>query len=96
MITTRLNEKWKRQLVPIANLDDFRLIGGSIDRNQNTYFDSAGSTLVFSVEDVFSYKVVDRRGIIPLLGPTVRFPFDGSNFEVALLLGFTGLARAAK
>lgn len=60
-----------------------------------SYFDSAGSTLVFSVDDVFSYKVVERRGIIPL-GPTVRFPFDGSNLEVALLRGFTGLAKAAR
>lgn len=62
----------------------------------SSYFDSAGSTFVFSVDEVFSYRVVDRRGIIPLDGPTVRFPFDGSNFEVALLLGFTGLAKAAK
>lgn len=58
------------------------------------YLDSAGRTLVFSVEDVFSYKVVDRRGIMPLDGPTVRLPFDGSNLDVALLLGFTGLAKA--
>lgn len=59
-----------------------------------SYFDSAGSTLVFSVDDVFSYRVVDRRGTLD--GPTVRFPFDGSNFDVALLLGFTGLAKAVK
>lgn len=60
----------------------------------SSYFDSDGETFVFSVDDVFSYKVVERRGIIPL-GPTVRFPFDGSNLEVALLLGLTGLANAA-
>lgn len=47
------------------------------------------------MDDVFSYKVVERRGIIPL-GPTVRFPFDGSNLDVALLLGLTGLANAAE
>lgn len=58
-----------------------------------TYFDSAGRTFVFSVDEVFSYSVVDLRGVIPLLGPTVRFPFVGSYFVVR---GFTGLVRAEK
>lgn len=56
-----------------------------------TYLDSAGKTLVFSVEDVFSYKVVDRLGIIAL-GPTVRLPFVGSYFVA--VLGFAGLDKA--
>lgn len=48
---------------------------------------------VFSVEDVFSYSVVDRLGIMPALGPTVRFPLLGSNFPVVVLVvrGFAGL-----
>lgn len=48
---------------------------------------------VFSVEDVFSYSVVDRLGIRPALGPTVRLPLLGSNFPVVVLVvrGFAGL-----
>lgn len=48
---------------------------------------------VFSVEDVFSYRVVDRLGIRPALGPTVRLPLLGSNFPVIVLVvrGFAGL-----
>ena len=64
-----------------------KLIGNSL-----SYLDSVGRTLVFSVDDVFSYNVVDRRGIIPL-GPTVLFPLAGSNL-VVLLLGFAGLEIA--
>lgn len=56
-----------------------------------TYLDSVGRTLVFSVDEVFSYSVVDRRGIIPL-GPTVRFPFVGSYFDDER--GFAGLVTA--
>lgn len=54
---------------------------------------SAGA-FVFSVEDVFSYSVVDRLGIMPpALGPTVRFPLLGSNLPVVVLVvrGFAGL-----
>lgn len=64
----------------------------SVERNC-TYFDSAGRTFVFSVDEVFSYSVVDLRGVMPLLGPTVRFPFVGSYFVVR---GFTGLVRAGR
>lgn len=49
---------------------------------------------VFSVEDVFSYSVVDRLGIMPpALGPTVRLPLLGSNLPVVVLVvrGFAGL-----
>lgn len=59
-----------------------------------TYLLSAGVALVFSVDDVFSYNVVDLLGIIPL-GPTVRLPFVGSYFAV-LLRGFAGLDTAIK
>lgn len=90
--TTTTRDLPTREFVPIVD----RIINTrGLNRWRWSYFDSAGSTLVFSVDDVFSYKVVERRGIIPL-GPTVRFPFDGSNLEVALLRGFTGLASAAK
>ena len=54
-------------------------------------------TLVFSVDDVFSYKVVERRGISPPAGPTVRFPVDAESYFVAVERGFTGdVADAAK
>lgn len=48
-------------------------------------------TFDFSVSNgFFSYNVVDRRGIfMPLLGPTVRAPFDGSYLYV--LPGLAGL-----
>lgn len=58
-----------------------------------SYFDSGGKTFVFSVEEVFSYNVVDRRGTIPL-GPTVRLPLVGSNLVV--VLGFAGLELATR
>lgn len=53
-----------------------------------TYLDSVGKTLVFSDDKVFSYKRVERRCIIPppLLGPTVWFPFAGSNLDEVLVL----------
>lgn len=48
---------------------------------------------VFSVDEVFSYSVVDRRGISPALGPTVRDPLLGSNLLLVVLVvrGFAGL-----
>lgn len=48
---------------------------------------------VFSVDEVFSYSVVDRRGIRPALGPTVREPLLGSNLPLVVLVvrGFAGL-----
>lgn len=49
---------------------------------------------VFSVDDVFSYSVVDRLGIRPALGPTVREPLLGSYLVLVLLLvvrAFAGL-----
>lgn len=60
-----------------------------------THFDSVGTTFVFSVDEVFSYKVVDRRGIIPppLLGPTVRLPLAGSYLDV-VVRGLAGLDAA--
>lgn len=36
-----------------------------------THFDSGGMTFVFSVDEVFSYSLVDRRWIIPV-GPNGR------------------------
>lgn len=63
--------------------------GGS----SNTYVESVVA-FVFSVEDVFSYSVVDRLGIMPpALGPTVRLPLLGSNLPAAVLVvrGFAGL-----
>lgn len=61
-----------------------------------TYLDSAGNTLVFSDDNVFSYSRVERRCIIPppLLGPTVWLPFVGSNLDVVLVLA--GLDDAEK
>lgn len=61
-----------------------------------TYLDSAGKTLVFSDDNVFSYNRVERRCIIPppLLGPTVWFPLVGSNLDVVLVLA--GLDEAVK
>lgn len=61
-----------------------------------THFDSVGTTFVFSVDEVFSYNVVDRRGIIPppLLGPTVRLPLAGSYLDV-VVRGLAGLDAAA-
>lgn len=59
-----------------------------------THLDSGGKTLVFSVDEVFSYSVVERRGIT-VLGPTVRLPFVGSYFDVVVVLGFAGLELAA-
>lgn len=59
----------------------------------NTYVESVVA-FVFSVEDVFSYNVVDLLGIMPpALGPTVRLPLLGSNLPVAVLVvrGFAGL-----
>lgn len=58
-----------------------------------TYLDSVDRTLVFSVDKVLSYKVVDRRGIIPL-GPTVRFPLEGSYLDDESR-GLAGLVTAA-
>lgn len=53
------------------------------------------ATLVFSLEAFFSYNVVDRRGMFkPLLGPTVRAPFDGSYFDA--LRGLAGLDAIAR
>lgn len=49
---------------------------------------------VFSVDDVFSYSVVDRLGMKPALGPTVREPLLGSYLVLVLLLvvrAFAGL-----
>lgn len=64
-----------------------------------TYFDSAGRTLVFSDDNVFSYKRVERRGRSammppPLLGPTVWLPFVGSYLDVDR--GLAGLEAAEK
>lgn len=59
-------------------------------------FTMVGSAVefVFSVDDVFSYSVVDRLGIRPALGPTVRAPLLGSYLVLVLLLvvrAFAGL-----
>lgn len=60
------------------------------------YFDSGGATLEtlkhFSVDEVFSYNVVDRRGTALPLGPTVRLPMGGSYLDV--VLGLAGLEVA--
>lgn len=55
-------------------------------------------TFVFSVDGVFSYKVVERRGISPPAGPTVRFPLAvPSYFVVNAVRGLTGdVAEVAK
>lgn len=53
-------------------------------------------TLVFSFDAFFSYNVVDLRGMFkPLLGPTVRAPFDGS-YLLNALRGFAGLDAIAE
>jgi hypothetical protein len=54
--------------------------------------------LVFSVDGVFSYNVVERRGISPPAGPTVRFPLAvPSYFVVNAVRGLTGdVAEVAK
>lgn len=61
-----------------------------------THLDSGGAALDalkhFSVDEVFSYKVVDRRGAALPLGPTVRLPIGGSN--LGAVLGLAGLALA--
>lgn len=57
-----------------------------------TYFVSAGNAFVFSVDEVFSYNVVERRGIIPLVPTVVRLVFDVSYFVE--VLGFAGLLSA--
>lgn len=59
-----------------------------------TYFVSAGITFVFSVDEVFSYSVVERRGMMPLVPLTVRFPLVGSY--LAVVRGLAGLFSAAR
>jgi len=51
--------------------------------------------LVFSVEAVFSYSVVDLRGIMPPMCPTVRALALLSNLDT-VVLGFTGLKMLSK
>jgi len=53
-------------------------------------------TFVFSVDDVFSYKVVDRLGISPPAGPTVRFPLLAASYLLAAVRGFAGDVEVAK
>jgi hypothetical protein len=60
----------------------------------NTHVGSVGA-LVFSVEAVFSYSVVDRRGIIPPMCPTVRALVLFSNLD-AVVLGLAGLKMLSK
>ena len=61
----------------------------------STHFDSDGTTLVFSVDKVFSCNVVERRGIMPPpLGPTVRLPLAGSYLDV--VRGLAGLEAAER
>lgn len=51
-----------------------------------TYFESVEIALVFSVEEVFSYKVVERRGIM-LTVAEGRLLFGGSYLGVDRGLG---------
>lgn len=48
--------------------------------------------LVFSVDDVFSYSVVDRRG----MRPTVRVPLDVASNLVIAARGLAGDVEAAE
>lgn len=46
-------------------------------------------TFVFSEDDVFSYNVVERLGMSPPAGPTVRFPLDAASY-LRVVRGFAG------
>jgi hypothetical protein len=68
--------------------------GHKITDKSNTYVGSVGA-LVFSVDAVFSYSVVDRLGIIPPICPTVRALVLLSNLD-AVVLGLAGLKMLSK
>lgn len=70
--------------------------GKRIPPTNYTHLDSGGAAFAlkhFSVDEVFSYKVVDRRGTALPLGPTVRLPIGGSYLDV--ILGLAGLELAS-